>query len=615
MVIGGPGISWLTILDGRYTLGYERTHTDTTETGKMLGFGYHAHEFGHLIGFTDLYGNPVINDSCKGVGYFSIMGAVDVVTTPYLIPHVDPWHKLRIGWLDHDIVTIDTTNYALLPVSDTTITQLPEVGILNHSDNPANNNWNFVNKDYHILENRSAIGFDRHLNYNNRSFLGGMVIWHVAYEQFNNLEPLLIVEADNDWALITGQNNGSPSDFFPGTMNVTSIDDTTNPDLKMKNGEISHYGLYNIEYNVSNNEVQIGNIQTNNNRMLITQDETWQDSVIIDHDVIITDQAKLTLQSGTIVFIDPAIGDKVSIEFKEGSQLVSNGTKENPVEFKHVNSAHNNEWYGLSFQDGSSLDLSYTSISNAGIAINFGSQHLINQQFIGLTLDNCENGIVFESGKNIQFDDCYFNNTTTNLSRMNDSSVVINSIYNNDSYLIAHKSSIWIENNQFYQGSYIRVSSDTSVIKNNLFTNYNLNTGFGIFMISNYPSYTQIINNIFAYYLYGIRCLGGNYNPTIKNNIFYQNSLTGSIPGDVKYNDFYNLNNTGAPINTNGNIDGDPLFIDPTNGDYTLEFFSPCIDTGDINDDFSNEPFPNGGRINMGHHGNTALATESFDIV
>jgi len=38
---------------------------------------------------------------------------------------------------------------------------------------------------------------------------------------------------------------------------------------------------------------------------------------------------------------------------------------------------------------------------------------------------------------------------------------------------------------------------------------------------------------------------------------------------------------------------------------------SPCIDAGDQSDDHSNEPTPNGGRINMGAYGNTEEASKS----
>ncbi len=45
-----------------------------------------------------------------------------------------------------------------------------------------------------------------------------------------------------------------------------------------------------------------------------------------------------------------------------------------------------------------------------------------------------------------------------------------------------------------------------------------------------------------------------------------------------------------------GNIDADPLFVDPDNGDYHLTEDSPCIDTGDP----EAEPDPDGSRADMG---------------
>jgi len=64
----------------------------------------------------------------------------------------------------------------------------------------------------------------------------------------------------------------------------------------------------------------------------------------------------------------------------------------------------------------------------------------------------------------------------------------------------------------------------------------------------------------------------------------------------------------------NGNIPFDPYFVDAENGDFHLQPWSPCIDAGDPESDFSNEPEPNGGRVNMGAYGNTPeAATKSPD--
>jgi len=78
-----------------------------------------------------------------------------------------------------------------------------------------------------------------------------------------------------------------------------------------------------------------------------------------------------------------------------------------------------------------------------------------------------------------------------------------------------------------------------------------------------------------------------------------------------------------------GNIDADPCFADPGNGDFHLksqggrwdagsqtwvldDVTSPCIDAGDPADPVGQEPFPNGGRVNMGAYGGTAEASKSY---
>jgi hypothetical protein len=95
-----------------------------------------------------------------------------------------------------------------------------------------------------------------------------------------------------------------------------------------------------------------------------------------------------------------------------------------------------------------------------------------------------------------------------------------------------------------------------------------------------------------------------------------------------------------------GNIEADPCFADPgywdpngtpedpnddffVEGDYHLksqagrwdpaagswvvdDVTSPCIDAGDPNSPIGDEPFPNGGRVNMGAYGGTAEASMSY---
>jgi len=108
--------------------------------------------------------------------------------------------------------------------------------------------------------------------------------------------------------------------------------------------------------------------------------------------------------------------------------------------------------------------------------------------------------------------------------------------------------------------------------------------------------------------------------PDISNSIFW-NNIYGDLFGCQARYSCIQQGCLGP-----GNLDIDPLFADPDNGDYHLQskygrywpqydiwvldkVISPCIDGGDPNDDYSDEPEPNGGRINMGAYGGTAYAS------
>lgn len=62
-----------------------------------------------------------------------------------------------------------------------------------------------------------------------------------------------------------------------------------------------------------------------------------------------------------------------------------------------------------------------------------------------------------------------------------------------------------------------------------------------------------------------------------------------------------------------GNINKDPMFVNPIRRpyDFHLQSTSPCVNAGDPFADYSLEPAPNGGRINIGAYGGTDEATSS----
>ena len=115
---------------------------------------------------------------------------------------------------------------------------------------------------------------------------------------------------------------------------------------------------------------------------------------------------------------------------------------------------------------------------------------------------------------------------------------------------------------------------------------------------------------------------------TVTNSILWGNGddLTGTVSVgycDIQTADTFWTNGVNGCISTN------PLFVDTTyfheqsmGGNYTNGYFSgggwgislsnsPCLDKGDPNSAYDNEPTPNGRQINMGAYGNTSVASKS----
>lgn len=90
--------------------------------------------------------------------------------------------------------------------------------------------------------------------------------------------------------------------------------------------------------------------------------------------------------------------------------------------------------------------------------------------------------------------------------------------------------------------------------------------------------------------------------PVVHSPVLWQNYLGIPIPAaKTKYD----------PTGKNGNISLDPMFVNKAAGDYHELAGSPHIDKGNPKSDFSLEPQPNGGRVNIGAYGNTTEATIS----
>ena len=173
-----------------------------------------------------------------------------------------------------------------------------------------------------------------------------------------------------------------------------------------------------------------------------------------------------------------------------------------------------------------------------------------------------------------------------------------------------------LQNFDDYAVSFYNGEGPDSVLKNFIIKN----NFMAIFIAGSSPTISNltIVDNLF-----GIEA-SDDSQPVISNIIFWNNiysELFGCLARYSRVNDA----NTGE-----GNIDGDPLFVDPEKSDYHLRsnrgrywpehnvwvldrLTSPCIDGGDPSLDPLDEPIPNGGRINMGAYGGTVQASMSPD--
>ncbi len=127
---------------------------------------------------------------------------------------------------------------------------------------------------------------------------------------------------------------------------------------------------------------------------------------------------------------------------------------------------------------------------------------------------------------------------------------------------------------------------------------------------------------------------GESYFFSVFNNIITGNGGCGINRGagriNLGYNDIWNnaQGNYKGCAAGNSDISTDPMFADPSKGDFHLKskagrwdpkvrkwvkdkVHSPCIDTGDPKSDCAKEPAPNGGRVNMGAYGDTGEASKA----
>ena len=195
-----------------------------------LGIGTFCHEFSHVLGLPDLYDT----DYASGGGQSHHPGDWDVMASGTSYYGRYPcsytiWERYALGWATPTVITAPG-NYSL--------------------ENVATGNQGFilrtpVDKEFFMLDNRQKTGWDRYLPGH------GMIVARVDSTDVNvwDTDAVNCNPAHNYYELLRaggGTLGDDDDDPFPGTNNVTQLDNNTTPNLLTWAGLPNAFALSNI---------------------------------------------------------------------------------------------------------------------------------------------------------------------------------------------------------------------------------------------------------------------------------------------------------------------------------------------------------------------------------
>jgi hypothetical protein len=161
----------------------------------FVSVGVLCHEFGHQLGLPELYAPG--GAAHEGIGVWGLMGQGTWIDRGRHPPYPSAWSKLRLGWVDAQVVTETTRGIALEPIAQRpVVVKIPMPGAP-----PA---------EYLLIEHRTRTGADTRLPGE------GLLVWHVdeRRESFRRAQSdvtrqmVHLVEADGHGDLDRGHARG-----------------------------------------------------------------------------------------------------------------------------------------------------------------------------------------------------------------------------------------------------------------------------------------------------------------------------------------------------------------------------------------------------------------------
>ncbi len=197
--------------DGVYVNRYACSNEVTSAGGTPAGIGTFVHEFSHVLGMPEAYSGSL--DVTPG--YWDVMDIGCYLNNDRTPPTYSSFERNALKWIEPKVLSSSPDEITLAPLeSSNTCCLIPTSS----------------NKEFYLLENRQATGWDRYIPGH------GLLVWHIDFDYSSggtnsdaDHQNTDIVEANGTPAR---QNKTTQAGYtFPGTTGITEITKDTTPGL------------------------------------------------------------------------------------------------------------------------------------------------------------------------------------------------------------------------------------------------------------------------------------------------------------------------------------------------------------------------------------------------
>jgi M6 family metalloprotease-like protein len=185
---------------------------------QRVSFATLCHDLSHVLGTKDLYG--IWNVTCHGNGY-TVMSCTITAADDMRISHMDPWHKLQLGWLEPRIRSLTDGGVEGVAATQAPATDAPVILY-----DPARATSEFFLVEYRTSTSPWDASYEDSLPSN------GLGIWHVVHDANKNLM---------EWVNV-GQSvwlEGMPNLQRAQDANMLWTSGTTTPALRWSDGAVT----------------------------------------------------------------------------------------------------------------------------------------------------------------------------------------------------------------------------------------------------------------------------------------------------------------------------------------------------------------------------------------